>query len=91
MTVKSALIAQAKVLSREMGSFNIRVNSIAPGLTDTDMMNQNTPKEIIQDVISRLSLKRIAKPSEVANVALFLSSDLASYVTGQVIRVDGGM
>tara|TARA_Y100000590_G_scaffold470645_1_gene667337 strand:- start:7216 stop:7959 length:744 start_codon:yes stop_codon:yes gene_type:complete len=90
-STKSALIAQAKVLSREMGSFNIRVNSIAPGLTDTDMMNQNTPKEIIQDVISRISLKRIARPNEVANVALFLSSDLASYVTGQVIRVDGGM
>jgi len=90
-STKSALIAQAKVLSREMGSYNIRVNSIAPGLTDTDMMNQNTPKEIIQDVASRISLKRIAKPGEIANVVLFLSSDLASYVTGQVIRVDGGM
>jgi 3-oxoacyl-[acyl-carrier protein] reductase len=90
-SAKAAMIAQAKVLSREVGIYNIRVNTIAPGLTDTDMMKKNTPKELVDEVISRISLKRIAYPEEIAKVALLLSSDLSSYITGQVIRVDGGM
>jgi 3-oxoacyl-[acyl-carrier protein] reductase len=88
---KAAVIAQAKVLSRELGIYNIRVNTIAPGLTDTDMMRNNTPQDMIKDVTSRISLKRIAQPDEIANVALFLASNLSSYITGQVVRVDGGM
>tara|TARA_Y100001960_G_C14650425_1_gene815611 strand:- start:198 stop:941 length:744 start_codon:yes stop_codon:yes gene_type:complete len=87
---KAAMIAQAKTMSRELGIYNIRVNTIAPGLTNTDMMINNTPKDIIDDVASRISLKRVGEPEEVANVALFLSSHLSSYITGQVIRVDGG-
>ena len=67
------------------------MNSVAPGLTNTDMMKENHKKEIIKDVISRTSLRRIANPEEIANVVLLLSSDLTSYITGQVIRVDGGM
>ena len=90
-STKSAIIAQAKVLSRELGVHNIRVNAIAPGLTNTDMMKDNTPVELIKEFKSRISLKRIANPEEIANVALLLSSDLSSYITGQVIRVDGGM
>ena len=90
-SAKAAMIAQAKVLSREVGKYNIRVNTIAPGLTDTDMMRKNTSNEIVDEVTSRISLKRIADPEEIAKVALFLSSDLSSYITGQVIRVDGGM
>ena len=90
-SAKAAMIAQAKVLSREVGIYNIRVNAIAPGLTNTDMMKKNTPEEILNEVTSRISLKRIANPEEIANVALLLSSDLSSYITGQVIRVDGGM
>ena len=90
-STKSAIIAQAKVLSRELGAHNIRVNTIAPGLTDTDMMKDNTPAELIKEFKSRISLKRIANPEEIANVVLLLSSDLTSYITGQVIRVDGGM
>ena len=88
---KSALNAQAKVLSRELGGMNIRVNVIAPGLTDTDMMSKNTPKNIIEETIVKVSLKRIGKPKEIAQTALYLASDLSSYVTGQIIRVDGGM
>ncbi len=88
---KSALNAQAKVLSREVGRMNIRVNIIAPGLTDTDMMSKNTPKNIIDETILKVSLKRIGKPEEIAHTALFLASDLSNYVTGQIIRVDGGM
>ena len=88
---KAAINTLAKTLSKELGKFNIRVNAIAPGLTDTDMMKKNTPDNILKDVVSSVSLKRVAKPAEIANVALLLSSDLMSYVTGQVIRVDGGM
>ena len=88
---KAALISHAKVLSRELGIHNIRVNSIAPGLTNTDMMKNNHKEKIINDMVSRISLRRIANPEEIANVVLLLSSDLTSYITGQVIRVDGGM
>ena len=88
---KAAIIAQAKTLSREVGKMNIRVNVIAPGLVNTDMMSQNTPENIKTDVISRTSLTRIGETKDIANVALFLSSDLSSYLTGQTIRVDGGM
>ena len=88
---KAAIISKSKVLSKELGIFNIRVNSIAPGLTNTHMMTENTSKEKIKAVIENLSLKRFADPNEIADTALFLSSDLSSYITGQTIRVDGGM
>ena len=90
-STKSAIIAQSKVLSRELGPYNIRVNTIAPGLTNTDMMRDNTPLDLINDFKKRISLRRIAEPEEIANIALFLSSNLSTYITGQVIRVDGGM
>ena len=88
---KAAIISQAKVLSKELGNYNIRVNVIAPGLTETDMMINNTSKEAIEKTIQQISLKRVATPNEIANSVLFLSSDLSSYITGQTIRVDGGM
>tara|TARA_Y100000590_G_scaffold469797_1_gene659805 strand:+ start:5801 stop:6544 length:744 start_codon:yes stop_codon:yes gene_type:complete len=88
---KAAIITQAKVLSREVGVHNIRVNSIAPGLTDTDMMKKNHQMDLVNNIVSRTALKRIAKPKEIANVVLLLSSDLANFITGQNIRVDGGM
>ena len=88
---KAAVISQAQTLSREIGIKQIRVNTIAPGLTDTDMMIDNTPKEILEKIIKQLSLGRVANPDEIANVALFLASDLSTYLTGQTIRVDGGM
>ena len=90
-SAKAAVIAQAKVLSRELGKYNIRVNSIAPGLTDTDMMRKNHQKEIVNEIVSRTSLGRVADPKEIAYAVLLLSSDLSSYITGQNIRVDGGM
>ena len=88
---KSALITQSKALSKEVGEYNVRVNSVAPGLVNTDMLNKNTASEIIDKMINNISLRRIANPIEIANVVLFLSSDLSKYITGQVIRVDGGM
>ena len=88
---KAAINSQAKVLSKELGANNIRVNVIAPGLTNTEMMMNNTPKNIIEETISKVSLRRIGEPNEIAKVALFLSSDMSNYITGQIIRVDGGM
>ena len=88
---KAATIAQAHTLSRELGIYNIRVNSIAPGLTNTDMMKKNHKEDKLKEVISQTSLKRIADPKEIANIVLLLSSDLTSYITGQTIRADGGM
>ena len=88
---KAALISQALTLSKEIGKKNIRVNVIAPGLTNTKMATENTKKEIIHQVINSQSLNKIAEPTDIANAALFLSSDLSSHITGQVLRVDGGM
>lgn len=88
---KAAIISQANTLSREVGRTNIRVNVVSPGLTDTDMMKKNTQNKVLEETISKLSLKRVASTEEIANVVLFLSSDLSSYITGQTIRVDGGM
>ena len=88
---KAALITLSKVMSKELSNFNIRVNAIAPGLTNTDMMQNSTDKKHILETINRISQKRIAEPEEIANSALFLASDLSSYINGQVIRVDGGL
>ena len=86
---KAALIYATKSIATELGPMNIRVNAIAPGITKTDMFNQMDEK-IIENAIDSSALKRPAEPYEIANVALFLASDLSSYLTGQVIRVDGG-
>lgn len=88
---KAALISSTKVLARELAAQNIRVNAIAPGLTQTDMMTGSTPADALTRTLQRISLKRVGRPEEIANAALFLASDLSSYMTGQVLRVDGGM
>jgi len=87
---KAALIAFTKVLSKELGSFNIRVNSIAPGLTRTEMMDKDISKKIIDEAIKKVALKRVAEPEEIANVATFLASDLSSYISGELIFATGG-
>ena len=88
---KSAVITFGQVISRELGRNNIRVNTIAPGLTETEMMINSTPEDVLKQTLERISLHRTAKPKEIANVALFLASNLSSYITGQVLRADGGM
>ena len=88
---KAAIINSTKVMAKELALNNVRVNAIAPGLTETDMMKESTPKDSIEDTLRRTCLKRVGRPEEIANVALFLASDLSSYMTGQVLRVDGGM
>lgn len=89
-STKAAISSTTKTLARELGLKKIRVNAICPGLTDTDLMKNNTDKSIIDEEIKKISLNRIADPNEIANVALFLASDLSSYITGQNINVDGG-
>jgi len=88
---KAAINSQAKVLSKELGRLNIRVNVIAPGLVNTEMMKKNTPQKIIDEVVSNSSLKRPGNPGEIAETILFLCSNKSSFITGQIIRVDGGM
>jgi len=87
---KAALILATKVLAKELGRFNIRVNAIAPSLTKTDMFDE-MDVSARQKMIDSSALKRVCDPEEVANVALFLSSNLSSFITGQTICVDGGM
>ena len=67
------------------------MNAIAPGVSDTDMYNLGHSEKIKKNILDTISLNRVSTPEEIANVALFLASDLSSYVTGQVLRVDGGM
>ncbi len=77
-------------LARELGPSGIRVNAVAPGITRTDMVAA-LPDEMIQPMIAQIPLRRIGEPEDVANAFLFLASDLASYVTGEVLSVDGAM
>tara|TARA_B100001057_G_scaffold22855_1_gene21209 strand:- start:8247 stop:8987 length:741 start_codon:yes stop_codon:yes gene_type:complete len=88
---KAALISLSEVVSREVGRNNIRVNVVSPGLTDTKMLIKSSSEEIVKEKVKEISLKRIADPNEIANVILFLASNLSSYITGQVIKVDGGL
>lgn len=87
---KAALIAMTKSIAEELGAVGIRANCIAPGITDTDMLS-TMPEYIVEDVKNTVDLKRAGKPVEIADTAAFLLSDLSSYITGQVLRVDGGM
>ena len=86
---KAALIHATKTISHEVGQYGIRVNAIAPGLTETDMGNYKSEEEI-QKVLERSSLHRKADPIEIANCALFLASEKSSFITGQVLIADGG-
>ena len=87
---KAALIAFTKVLSEELGSFNIRVNAVAPGITKTDMLNKDVSRKIIDEAIERVPLKRAAEPDEISDVILFLASDMSRYVSGEVVFATGG-
>ena len=87
---KAGLIALAKSVAQEMGSRGIRANAIAPGFIDT-AMTQALPEEVCKEWAQRIPLRRGGTVDDIANVAIFLASDMSSYVTGQVIQVDGGM
>ena len=87
---KAGMIALAKSVGQEMGPKGIRANAIAPGFIDT-AMTQELPENIRKEWISKIPLRRGGTVEDIANTALFLASDLSSYVCGQVIQVDGGM
>ena len=87
---KAGIIGFSKSIALELGSRNIRSNVVAPGFIETEMTSELS-QEIVEKWIQGIPLKRAGKPEDVANLCLFLSSDLSSFITGQVINVDGGM
>ena len=87
---KAALLTATKALSRELGGAKVRANTIAPGITQTDML-ASMSEETIKQTGESTALGRCGRPDEIASVAAFLISDLSSYITGQTLRVDGGM
>lgn len=89
-TSKFAVNGLTLSLARELGPSHIRVNAVAPGITKTDMVAA-LPDQMIQPMIQAIPLRRIGEPEDIANAFLFLASDLASYVTGEILSVDGAM
>lgn len=87
---KAGVIGFSKALSKELGPSNITVNTICPGLIETSM-NSDLSKETIDEIVSSIPLGRIGLPSDVSNLALFLASESASYITGSTVQVDGGI
>lgn len=87
---KAGVIGLTKTMARELGSRGITVNAIAPGFVDTEMTGVLS-EEIRENACRQIILGRFGKPEDIANVAVFLASDKANYITGQVISVDGGM
>ena len=87
---KAGIIGFTKSLAKEVSSRNILVNAVAPGFIESDMTNV-LKDEVKEEIAKNIPLKRIGKPEDVSNVVKFLASDDSSYITGQVINVDGGM
>ena len=85
---KFAVNGLTKSLARELGKYNIRVNAVAPGVTRTDMVAA-LPEEMVKRVSAPIPLGRVGEPEEVASCFLFLASDMASYVSGTILSVDG--
>ena len=87
---KGAMISFSKSLAKEVASYNVRVNVVAPGFIHTDM-TKNLKEEYIEQILLQIPLKRFGAVDEVAKVALFLATEQSSYITGQIIQVDGGL
>jgi 3-oxoacyl-[acyl-carrier protein] reductase len=90
VATKAGVIGMTKVWARELGRFGIRVNAIAPGFTATEMV-ASMPEQVLDGMKSRTPLGRLGEPRDIANAYLFLASDEASFITGAVLRVDGGI
>ena len=90
VATKSGVIGMTKVWTRELGKYNIRVNAIAPGFTATEILN-SMPEKIIEGMKKKTPLGRMGLPRDIANAYLFLASEEASFITGQTLRVDGGI
>ena len=89
VAAKSGVIGLTKVLSKELARKNITVNAVAPGVIKTEM-GESIPEENQKRMLSQVPLGRFGEPQEIANVVLFLASDLSSYVSGQTLHVNGG-
>jgi len=88
---KAGMIGYTKALAKELGSFGVNVNALAPGLIDTDMLKNSPAREKVIDLaMGEMALKRLGTPEDVADVALFLASEMSRHITGEVIKVDGG-
>lgn len=87
---KGAMISFSKSLAKEVAPYNVRVNVVAPGFIHTDM-TKNLKEEYIEQILPQIPLKRFGAVDEVAKVALFLATEQSSYITGQIIQVDGGL
>ncbi|OGW76110.1 MAG: 3-oxoacyl-[acyl-carrier-protein] reductase [Omnitrophica bacterium RBG_13_46_9] len=87
---KAGIIGLTKALAREVGPYNVRVNAIAPGYIDTDMV-KDIKEDYKTELLKRIPLNRFGRSDEVAKVATFLASDEAKYITGQVLTIDGGL
>lgn len=90
VAAKSGVIGMTKVWARELGKYNIRVNAIAPGFIKTHMI-ESVPENVLDMMAEKVPLRRLGQPEDVANMYCFLSSDEATYVTGAVFNVDGGL
>lgn len=89
-TSKFAVNGLTISLARELGPDHIRVNAVAPGITNTDMV-KNLPEEMIQPLINNIPLRRVGEPEDIAKACAFLASDNASYISGEILHVDGAM
>ena len=90
IATKAGVIAMTKVWTRELGRYNIRVNAVAPGFTATEILG-TMPENVIADMESHTPLGRLGKPRDIANAYLFLASEEAGFISGAVLRVDGGI
>lgn len=90
VATKSAVIGMTKVWARELGRYGIRVNAVAPGFIAT-AMTEGMPEKVLDSMVSHTPLRRMGKPEDVANAYAFLASDEASFISGTVLRVDGGV
>ena len=90
IATKAGVIGMTKAWARELGRHNIRVNAVAPGFTVTEIIS-SMPENIIEGMKARTPLGRLGQPADIANAYLFLASDEASFISGEVLRVDGGI
>jgi 3-oxoacyl-[acyl-carrier protein] reductase len=90
VATKAGLVGMTKVWAREFGRYNIRVNAVAPGFTATEILS-SVPEKVIEGMMARTPLGRLGQPRDIANAYLFLASEEASFISGEILRVDGGL